>query len=130
MSKEQMDVLPPVVLRADGAVGLYFRYDEAGAEELDECLRADKVCFSRNPPEAAHLAQSGKAIFVFGKLHPRTVVKWIEMVGEEVVIDPDVAITEDFYHPPVRQLLSLGEVQNDEKRDYVALGLSLNAAPA
>lgn len=129
MKDEQTELLPPVALRADGLVGLYLHYDEARADELDACLTADKVRSSRNPPEAAHLARPGNAVFVFGKLHPRTAAKWIEEVGEEVVIDPDVVITEDLYHPPVRQLLSLGEVRREEMTDYLALGLSRNDVP-
>jgi hypothetical protein len=129
MSDEQLDVLPPVVLRANGRVGLYIHYDETRAAELRECLEADEVEFSFNSPESAHLAQPGKAVFVFGRHHPRVVAEWLGQVGEEVVIDPDVVITEDLYHPPVRQLLSLGEVRREEKRDYVALGLSGNDVP-
>lgn len=128
--EEQSDVLPPVVLRANGRVGLYLHYDEAGAQELHDCLVADEVEFAMNPSEATHLAQPGKAVFVFGQRHPRVVAGWLEQVGEQVVIDPDVVITEDLYHPPVRQLLTLGEVRFEEKRDYVALGLSLNDVPA
>ena len=41
-----------------------------------------------------------------------------------------MTIAEDQYPPPVKQLLSLGEVQREEQRDYVALGLSLNDVPA
>lgn len=130
MSEEQIEVLLPVVLRANGRVGLYIYYDDDKAEELRECLEEDEVEFSLNPPEAAHLAQPGKAVFVFGRQHPRVVAGWLELVGEEVVIDTDVVITEDLYRPPVSQLLSLGEVQREEKRDYVALGLSMNDVPA
>ena len=129
MSEKQPDVLPPVVLRANGRVGLYLHYDEAGAQELHDCLEADEVEFAMNPPEATHLAQPGKAVFVFGRRHPRVVAGWLELVGEEVIIDPDVVITEDLYHPPVRQLLSLGEVSSEEWRDYIALGLSFNDVP-
>lgn len=129
MSEEQIEVLPRVVLRANGRVGLYLHYDETRAEELRECLEADEVEFSFNPPEAAHLTQPGKAVFVFGREHPRVVADWLQQVGEEVVIDPDVVITEDLYHPPVRQLLSLGEVHRGEQVDYVALGLSMNDVP-
>src|SRR6185295_16087849 len=103
-----MSAFPPITLKAGGAVGLFTYYDEDRAGELRECLEADNVEFSFNPPEAAHLAVPGKAIFVFGRRHPRIVVEWLELVGEEVVIDPDVVITEDLYDPPVRQLLSLG----------------------
>lgn len=130
MSQSPTSDPPPVILKANGNVGLYAHYDEAEAEELRDCLEADKVEFSFNPPEAAHLAQPGKAVFVFGRRRPRVVAEWLEMVGEEVVIDPDVVITEDLYHPPVMQLLSLGELRRDEKRDYAALGVSLNDVPA
>ena len=51
---------------------------------------------------------------------------WLELCGEEVLIDPDVVITEDLYHPPVKQLLSLGEPQRHVVLDYAELGLSLN----
>jgi hypothetical protein len=120
---------PPVILKANGALGLFVHVDETDAEELRDCLTADEVVFSFNPPEAEHLAQPGKATFVFGRRHPRVVAEALELCGEEVVIDPDVVITEDLYHPPVRQLFSLGELRRDEKRDYVALGLSLNDVP-
>ncbi len=130
MSDKPTELRPPIVLQHDGKAGLYFHYDELAAGRLGKCLKADKVPFSRNPPEAAHLAQPGKASFVFGRLHPRTVAEWVEMVGEEVVIDPAVVITEDLYHPPVRQLLSLGKAAFEEENDYVALGLSPNDVPA
>jgi hypothetical protein len=125
-----MTDLPPVVLKANGAVGLFIHYAEAEAGELRDCLTEDRVAFSINPPEAATLAQPGKAVFVFGRRHPRVVAEWLQGVGEEVVIDPDVVITEDLYHPPVKQLLSLGEPRRDEKLDYGALGLSFNDVPA
>jgi len=121
---------PPVILKANGRVGLFIHYDEAEAVELRDCLTADEVEFSFNPPEAARLVQPGKAVFVFGRRHPRVVARWLEMVGEEVVIDPDVVVTEDLYHPPVKQLLTLGELRRDDNRDYLALGLSLDDVPA
>ena len=121
---------PPVVLRANGAVGLYIHYDEAEAGELRDCLTEDKVPFSFNPSEAANLARPGKAVFVFGRRHPRVVAKWLELCGEKVLIDPDVVITEDLYHPPVKQLLSLGEPQRHVVLDYAGLGLSLNDVAA
>ena len=121
---------PPIILRANGALGLYIHVGETEAEELRDCLEADEVEFSFNPPEAEHLAQPGRAIIVFGRHHPRVVAEWLELCGEEVAIDPDVVITEDLYHPPVRQLLSLGELQRDGKLDYAALGLSHNDVPA
>jgi hypothetical protein len=119
-----------VILKADGAVGLFIHYDEAEAVELRDCLTEDKVPFSFNPPEAVPLAQPAKAVFVFGRQNPRVVAGWLELCGEEVVIDPDVVITEDHYHPPVKQLLSLGEPQRDVVLDYAGLGLSLNDVPA
>ena len=121
---------PLVTLRASGAVGLYFHCDEAKAGELRDRLTEDKVQFSFNPPEATHLAQPGKAIFVFGRRHPRVVAKCLERVGTKVVIDPDVVITEDLYHPPVKQLLTLGKLRRDDNRNYLALGLSLDDVPA
>jgi hypothetical protein len=120
----------PVALRFNDAVGLFIHYDEAEAEELRDCLLEDKVEFSFDPPEAAHLVRPGKAVFVFGKAHPRVVAEWLEGCGEEVVIDPAVLMPEDLYHAPVKQLLSLGEPRRDEKRDYAALGLSLNDVSA
>lgn len=121
---------PLVTLKADGAVGLYFHCDEAKAEELRDCLTEAKVKFSFNPPEAAHLAQPGKAILVFGRRHPRVVAECLERGGTKVVIDPDVVITEDLYHPPVKQLLSLGEPLREQQREYAALGISDNDVPA
>ncbi len=119
-----------MTLKASDPLGLFIHYDEAGAGELRDCLTADEILFSFNPPEAATLAQPGKAVFVFGRRHPRVVAKWLELCGEEVVIDPDVVITEDLYHPPVKQLLSLGEPQRGVVLDYAGLGLSLNDVPA
>lgn len=124
-----MEVLPPVVLHADEQAGLYLHYDDARAEELRECLEADEVEISFNPPEAAHLAQPGKAVFVFGRHHPQVVARWLEDVGEEVVLDPEVVLPEDLYHPPVKQLLSLGEALREESFDYIARGLSRNDLP-
>ena len=121
---------PPVILKADGPLGLFIHYDEAGAGEFRDCLTADEIPFSFNPPEAANLAQPGKAVFVFGRRHPRVVAGWLKLCGEEVVIDPDVVITEDLYLPPVKQLLSLGEPQRHVVLDYAGLGLSLNDVPA
>lgn len=57
-------------------------------------------------------------------------VKWLELSGEEVVIDPDVVMTEDLCHPPVKPLLSLGEPQRNANLDYAALGISRNDVPA
>ena len=87
-----------------------------------DCLTEDRVPFSFNPPEAANLAQLGKAVFVFGRRHPRVVTEWLKLCGEEVVIDPDVVIAEDLYHPPVKQLLSLGEPRRGVVLDYAGLG--------
>lgn len=120
---------PPLTLKTDDKVGVYFLCDDAGADDLRACLKADEVKFSFNPPEAAHLTQPGKAIFVFGRRHPRVVAECLELAGAEVVIDPDTVITEDLYHPPVKQLLPLGELRRDEKRDYAALGISENDVP-
>jgi hypothetical protein len=130
MSQSPTSDPPPVILKANGRVGLFVHVDEAETEELRDCLTEDNIVFSFNPPEAEHLAQPGKAIFVFGRRHPRVVAEWLELCGEEVVIDPDVVITEDLYHPPVKQLLSLGELRRDAKLDYAALGLSRNDVPA
>ena len=121
---------PPITLKADDQAGLYVLYDADRAEDFCDCLAADKVEFWFNPPNAEHLAQPGKAIFVFGKEHPRVVAQELEMVAEQVVIDPDVVFPEDLYHPPVKQLLALGEAHEDEKLIYAALGLSQNDVPA
>ncbi len=121
---------PPVTLKADDKVGVYFLCDEAGADDLRDCLQGDEVRFSLNPAEGAHLAEAGKVLFAFGKAHPRCVVEALEFIGEEVLIDPAVTMPEDAYAPPVKQLLSLGELRRDEKQDYAALGLSLNDVPA
>ena len=40
-----------------------------------------------------------------------------------------MTIAEDQYPPPVKQLLSLGEVRRDETRDYAALGISPKDVP-
>jgi hypothetical protein len=124
-----MSEFPPITLKADGIVGLFTYCDEDRAEEFRECLESDDVEFSFNSPEATHLAVPGKAVLVFGRKHPRVVARLLERIGEVVMIDPDVVITEDLYHPPVKQLLSLGELRRDEKRDYAALGISENDIP-
>ena len=121
---------PPVTLKADDKVGLYFLCDEAGADDLRDCLKGDEVKFSVNPSAGAHLAEAGKVLFAFGKTHPRFVTEALKCIGEEVLIDPAVAMPEDAYPPPVKQLLSLGEAHREKKRDYVALGLSRDDAPA
>ena len=119
----------PLILRASGAHGLFTLVDEIDAENLRAFLTEDDMEFSFNPPGSEHLAQPGKALFVFGRQHPRVVADALELSGMDVVIDPDVVITEDLYHPPVRQLLSLGEFNGRPKQDYVALGLSRNEVP-
>ena len=121
---------PPIILKASGALGLFAHVDEIDADNLRDWLTEDKVAFSINPPEAAHLAQPGKVVFVFGRRHPRVVADALELCGLEVEIDPDVVITEDLYHPPVRQLLSLGELRRGDQRDYAALGLSFHDVPS
>ncbi len=120
---------PPVILRASGAHGLFAHVDEVDAENLCDFLAEDRVEFLFNPPEAEPLAQPGKALFVFGRRHPRVIAEALELSGMDVVIDPDVVITEDLYHQPVKGLLSLGELRHDTKRDYVALGLSHHDVP-
>src|SRR6185369_15009156 len=57
-------------------------------------------------------------------------VKWLELSGEEVVIHPDVVMTEDLCHPPVKPLLSLGEPQRNANLDSAELGISRNDVPA
>jgi hypothetical protein len=122
---------PPVTLRFNDAVGLFIHYAEAdfAAEDLRGCLLEDKVEFSLNPPEAAHLVQAGQAVFVFGRKHPRVVAEALELVGEEVLIAPEVVMPEDLYQPPVNQLLALGEPELDDQREYAALGLTTNEVP-
>lgn len=121
---------PPITLKTDARVGVYFLCDEAGADDLRDCLKGDAVEFSFNPSEGAHLAEVGKVLFALGKTHPRFVAEALESIGEEVVIDPAVAMPEDAYHPPVKQLLQLGEAHLEQQPDYVALGLSLSDVPA
>ena len=99
----------PLLVRADAAHGLFTLVDEIDAENLRAFLTEDEFEFSFNPPGAEHLSQPGKMLFVFGQQHPRVVADALELSGMDVVIDPDVVITEDLYHSPVRQLLSLGE---------------------
>ncbi len=120
---------PPVILKADSALGLFAYVDEDHAEELCDRLTADLVAFSVNPPESGDLAEWGKTILVFGNRHPRTVAGRFELFGEEVEIDPDVVIPEDLYQPPVKKLFSLGEVHDRQKWDYAALGISRAAVP-
>lgn len=122
--------LPPVTLKTDDKVGVYFLCDEAGADDLRDCLKADEVTFSFNPAEGAHLTAAGKVLFAFGQAHPRVVAEALELVGEEVLIDPTVVMPEDAYLPPVKPLLELGEPPDEQKRDYVALGLSQADVPA
>jgi hypothetical protein len=90
-----MSEFPPILLRTDSAVGLFIYYDEADALELCDCLSESEREFSLNPPEAAHLALPGRAVFVFGNGHPRAVAEELEQCVKEVIIDPDVVITED-----------------------------------
>jgi len=120
----------PVRLRFNDAVGLFIYYNEAEAGELRDCLLEDKVEFFFNPSEAAHLVRPGKAVFVFGKAHPKVVADSLELIGEAVVWDETVVMPETLYHPPVKQLLSLGELRRGETLDYSALGFSTADAPA
>lgn len=120
----------PIILNACGALGLFAHVDEVDAGNLRDWLTEDGIVFSIDPSEAERLAQPGKVIFVFGRRHPRVVADALELCGLEVEIDPDVVLTEDLYHPPVSQLLSLGQIRGGEKRDYAALGLSRNDVPA
>jgi len=124
------EAFPPVTLKTDDQVGLYFLCDEPYADEVREGLKADEVKFSLNPSEGAHLAAAGKVLFAFGQTHPGFVAEVLESIGEEVLIDPAVTMPEDAYAPPVKLLLSLGEWSGDEQRDYAALGLSLKDVPA
>jgi len=122
----------PLTLKTDDQIGLFALVTEAdfAAEDLRGCLVEDRVEFSFNPPEAAHLAQAGLAVFAFGRQHPRVVVEALELCAEEVLVDPAVVMPEDAYGPPVKQLLALSEPHRDEKRDYTALGISENDVPA
>jgi len=121
---------PSIILRAADSVGLFIHYDQNRADEFSECLEADDVPFTLNPPEAAHLAQPGHAVFVFGDRHPRVVAERLKLCGEEVLIDPEMVPPEGQYRPPVDQLLGLGEPEYDEQRNYAALGLSRGDVPA
>jgi hypothetical protein len=123
---------PPIILKFDHAVGLFCRIPEADfqAEDVRDCLIEDLASFTFNPPEAAHLAAAGKAVFVFGKAHPRVVADSLKLVGEEVVLDESIVMPETLYQPPVKQLLLLGEPRHGEKRDYAALGISAGDVPA
>lgn len=125
-----MNEFLPVTLKADNEVGLFIYSDNALSLELGDSLTDDLIEFSFNPPEAAHLALPGYDVFVFGHFHPRVLIGQLEDCGEEVVIDPSVVITEDLYEPPVKQLLSLGNVKREGRLDYVALGISRNDVPA
>jgi hypothetical protein len=124
------DEFPPITLKTDDQVGVYFLCDEAGADDLRDCLKADEVKFSFNPAEGAHLLVDGKVLFAFGETHPRVVAEVLELIGEEVLLDPAVAMPEDAYLPPVKQLLELGEPPYEQKRDYLVLGLSQADVPA
>lgn len=115
---------PPITLKTDGKLGLYFLCDETGADDLRDCLKGDKVAFSYNPNEGAHLLTAGKVLFVFAKSHPRYIADTLEEIGEEVILDSTVVMPEDTYLPPVRQLVDLGELDYEERLDYVALGIS------
>lgn len=130
MNIEPLEDMPPFVLRSDDLVGLYVYADDSNSEELRECLEDDEVDFTLNPHNAGHLARPGKVVFMFGKEHPRVVVELLELVGAKVAVDPGVVFNEEVYYPPVKQLLSLGEVQREEQRDYCGLGLSLNDVPS
>ncbi len=120
---------PPLTLKIDDQVGLYCLCDEAGADDLRDGLKSDEVQFSFNPSEGEHLAEVGKVLFSFGRVHPRVIAEALESIGEEVLIDPAVAMPEDAYQPPVKQLLSLGEIRHDDKRNYAALGISRDDVP-
>ena len=122
---------PAIVLKSDHAVGLFCRVAEADdqAEDVRGCLMEDRADFSFNPPEAVHLAEAGKAVFVFGKAHPRVVADSLELIGEKVVLDESIVMPESLYQPPVKQLLTLGEPRRGEKRDYTALGISAGDVP-
>lgn len=121
---------PSITLKADDKVGVYFLCDEAGADDLRDCLKADEVRFSFNPAAGAHLLEEGKVLFAFGRAHPRFVAEALESIGEEVLLGPAVVIPEDTYLPPVKQLLELGEPPYGQRRDYLALGLSQADVPA
>lgn len=128
----KMSESPAIILKSDHVVGLFCRVAEADclAEDVRGALIEDRASFAFNPPEAAHLAEAGKAVFVFGKAHPRVIADSLELIGEQVVLDESVAMPEAFYPPPVKQLLALGEPRRGEKRDYTALGISAGDVPA
>ncbi len=123
---------PAIILKSDHAVGLFCRVTEADdqAEDVRDCLIEEQVSFAFNPPEAVHLAEAGKTVFVFGKAHPQVVVDSLELIGEQVVLDESVVMPETLYQPPVKQLPALGEPRRGEKRDYTALGISVGDVPA
>jgi len=116
-------------LKADKDIGLFTYYDIVLSEGLCDCLSDDDVDYFFNPTTAAHLALPGYDVFVFGHIHPRVVIERLEECGEEVVMDPSVVITEDLYGPPVKQLLSLGNLERDGRQDYIAMGLSQDDVP-
>ncbi len=120
---------PPVILKSHDSLGLFVHYDVAKAEDFQGCMEADEIKFSMNPAEAACLAQPGKAVFVFGRQHPRYMADCLELCGEDVVMDSSVILPEDLYHPPVKQLLSLDEPRRDERTNYAALGISSADVP-
>ncbi len=118
------DEFPPITLKADDKIGVYFLCDENGADDLRDCLKGDEVKFLINPSEGAHLAEAGKVLFALGRVHPRFVAEVLEGMGEEVLMDPAVVIPEDLYQPPVKQLLSLSEPKSDKRSNYAAIGIS------
>lgn len=120
---------PPLTLKTDGKVGLYFHCDETRADDLRDWLEKDEVKFSFNAIEGAHLLEEGKVLFAFNQANPHFVVEALELFGEEILIDPSVTMPEDTYLPPVKQLLELGEPHYEQKLDYIALGLSRDDVP-
>ncbi len=121
--------LPPVILKSHDSLGLFVHYDEADAVVIHDSMKSDELQFSMNPAEAACLAQPGKAVFVFGRQHPRYVADCLEVRSKDVVMDSSVIMPEDLYHPPVKQLLSLDEPKRDERLNYAALGISSADVP-
>ena len=65
------DEFPSVTLKADDKVGVYFLCDEASADDLRDCVKAEEVKFSFNPAAGEHLAETGKVRFALGRAHPR-----------------------------------------------------------
>lgn len=103
-----------ILLKTDPLLGLYARVEVQDAKRFCKRLAKKDIRFTVNPERAAHLAEPGRTVLVFGGQHPIGVRDAIAARGMADVA-PDVVLAETTYRPPLEQLLRLGEPRKQGK---------------